>query len=185
MNLSPHRTQHWQVQKPVASGARGMVVSQSNDAAAAGIAILDAGGNAADAAVTTALALAATEPWNSGLGGIGFALIHPAGQPRATVIDFGPRAPAKLTPDRFRLTGRTGADLFAWPEVEGDANVHGPPGRDPRDGLNRPSGERCYAWAHYGAGRDACRHSGRPAAHRVGWGDGWADGLMNRGALWA
>ena len=126
MNLPPHRTQHWQVQKPAASGARGMVVSQSNDAAAAGIVILDAGGNAADAAVATALALAVTEPWNSGLGGIGFALIHPAGQPRATVVDFGPRAPAHLTPDRFRLTGRTGADLFAWPEVEGDANVHGP-----------------------------------------------------------
>lgn len=103
-----------------------MVVSQSNDAAVAGITVLDAGGNAADAAVATALALAATEPWNSGLGGIGFALIHPAGQPCATTIDFGPRAPAQLTPDRFRLTGRTGADLFAWPEVEGDANVHGP-----------------------------------------------------------
>ncbi len=103
-----------------------MIVSQSNDAAAAGVAILDAGGNAADAAVATALALAVTEPWNSGLGGIGFALIHPAGQKRATVVDFGPRAPARLDPAHFRLTGRTAADLFAWPEVEGDANVHGP-----------------------------------------------------------
>lgn len=126
MNTPTHRTQHWQVHKPAASGTRGMVVSQSNDAAAAGIAILDAGGNAADAAVATALALAATEPWNSGLGGIGFALIHSAGHPRAAVIDFGPRAPAHLTPDRFRLTGRTGTDLFAWPEVEGDTNIHGP-----------------------------------------------------------
>ena len=126
MTVPDHRTQHWRVEKPAASGRRGMVASQSHDAALAGIAMLDAGGTAADAAVATALALAATEPWNSGLGGIGFALIHPAGQPRATMIDFGPRAPAKLSPDRFPLTGGTAADLFAWPEVVGDANVHGP-----------------------------------------------------------
>ena len=121
-----HLTQNWQVSKPAATGRRGMVVSQSRDAAQAGIAILDAGGNAIDAAVGTALALAAVEPWNSGLGGIGFAMVHRAGQPRAEVVDFGPRAPAKLHADRFKLTGKIAQDLFAWPEVEGDANVHGP-----------------------------------------------------------
>ncbi len=122
----PHLTQHWQVQKPAATGRRGMVVSQSRDAALAGVAVLDAGGNAVDAAVATALALAAVEPWNSGLGGIGFALVHRAGQPRAEVVDFGPRAPGRLDPSQFRLTGRTKADLFTWPEIEGDANIHGP-----------------------------------------------------------
>ena len=121
-----HLTQHWQVTKPAASGRRGMVVSQSRDAALAGVAILDAGGNAIDAAVGTALALAAVEPWNSGLGGIGFAIVHRAGQARAEVVDFGSRAPAHLYPDRFKLTGKIAQDLFAWPEVEGDANVHGP-----------------------------------------------------------
>ncbi len=122
----PHLTQHWQVQKPAATGRRGMVVSQSRDAALAGVAVLDAGGNAVDAAVATALALAAAEPWNSGLGGIGFALVHRAGQPRAEAVDFGPRAPGRLDPAHFKLTGRAKADLFAWPEVEGDANIHGP-----------------------------------------------------------
>ena len=122
----PHVTQHWQVTKPAATGQRGMVVSQSRDAALAGVAVLDSGGNAADAAVATALALAAMEPWNSGLGGIGFALVHPAGAPRAEVVDFGPRAPGRLDPGRFRLTGRQKQDLFPWAEVEGDANVHGP-----------------------------------------------------------
>ncbi len=121
-----HLTQHWQVSKPAATGRRGMVASQSRDAALAGVAILDAGGNAVDAAVATALALAAVEPWNSGLGGIGFAMVHRAGQARAEVVDFGPRAPAHLHPELFKLTGRTAQDLFAWPEVEGDANVHGP-----------------------------------------------------------
>ncbi len=103
-----------------------MVVSQSRDAALAGVAVLDAGGNAVDAAVATALALAAVEPWNSGLGGIGFALVHRAGEARAEVVDFGPRAPGRLDASRFPLTGKVAADLFGWPEVEGDRNVHGP-----------------------------------------------------------
>jgi gamma-glutamyltranspeptidase/glutathione hydrolase len=121
-----HLTQHWSVTKPSATGRRGMVVSQSRDAALAGLAILEAGGNAIDAAVATALALAAVEPWNSGLGGIGFALVHRAGQAAAETIDFGPVAPAGLKPGLFPLTGRTKQDLFSWPEVEGDANIHGP-----------------------------------------------------------
>ena len=103
-----------------------MVVSQCKDAAEAGVAVLDAGGNAIDAAVATALALAAVEPWNSGLGGIGHAVIHRAGEARAETVDFGPTAPAALDPSRFKLTGRVAADLFGWPEVEGDINIHGP-----------------------------------------------------------
>ena len=123
---APHVTQNWSLSKPSASGRRGMVVSQVKGAAEAGVAVLDAGGNAIDAAVATALALATAEPWNSGLGGIGFALVHRAGQPRADVVDFGPVAPAGLNPGAFKLTGRHKQDLFSWPEVEGDANIHGP-----------------------------------------------------------
>ncbi|HUZ64244.1 MAG TPA: gamma-glutamyltransferase [Acetobacteraceae bacterium] len=122
----PHTTQHWQVAKPAATGRRGIVAAQARGAAEAGVAILEAGGNAADAAVGTALALAALEPWNSGLGGIGFALVQPAGAPAAELLDFGPVAPRGLDPSRFKLTGRMKQDLFAWPEVEGDANIHGP-----------------------------------------------------------
>src|ERR1700733_1435512 len=123
---SPHFTQNWVLSKPSAQGRRGIVVSQVRSAAEAGVAILDAGGNAVDAAVATALALAAVEPWNSGLGGIGFALVHRVGQKAADVVDFGPVAPRGLNPSAFRLTGRMKQDLFAWPEVEGDANIHGP-----------------------------------------------------------
>jgi len=122
----PHITQYWELTKPSAKGRRGVVVSQARSAAQAGVAVLDAGGNAVDAAVATALALSTAEPWNSGLGGIGFALVHRAGEPRAQVVDFGPRAPAATDPARYRLTGRMTTDLFAWPEVEGDINIHGP-----------------------------------------------------------
>lgn len=123
---SPHYTQNWALSKPAANGRRGIVVSQVHAAAEAGVAILDAGGNAVDAAVATALALATAEPWNSGLGGIGFALVHRAGQKTAEVVDFGPVAPRGLDPSAFKLTGRMVQDLFAWPEVEGDTNIHGP-----------------------------------------------------------
>ena len=123
---SPHVTQNWVMSKPSAKGRRGIVVSQVQSAAEAGVCMLNAGGNAIDAAVATALSLAAVEPWNSGLGGVGFALVHRAGQPAAEIVDFGPAAPSGLDPSAFKLTGRMKQDLFAWPEVVGDANIHGP-----------------------------------------------------------
>src|SRR5262249_55778711 len=123
---APHTTQNWHLAKPAVSGRRGVVVAQCKSAAEAGVAVLDAGGNAIDAAVATALALAAVEPWNSGLGGVGHALVHRGGQARADAVDFGPTAPGALDAKRFRLTGQAADDLFDWPLVEGDANSHGP-----------------------------------------------------------
>jgi gamma-glutamyltranspeptidase/glutathione hydrolase len=123
---SPIRTQNWTVTKPVAAGRDGIVVAQNREAAEAGAAILAAGGNAADAAVATAFALAAVEPWNSGLGGIGFALVLPAGATRAKVVDFGPVSSRNTRAADYPLTGREKRDLFTWPEVEDDRNVHGP-----------------------------------------------------------
>jgi gamma-glutamyltranspeptidase/glutathione hydrolase len=125
-SLPEHRAQTWVVRKPGARGGNGMVVSQSRLAAEIGAEVLRAGGNAVDAAVATAFAVAVVEPWNSGLGGIGHALIHPAGSAEAEQCDFGPVAPGSLDPARFKLTGRMTTDLFAWPEVEGDLNIHGP-----------------------------------------------------------
>jgi gamma-glutamyltranspeptidase/glutathione hydrolase len=144
---SPHFTQNWVLSKPSAKGRRGIVVSQVRSAAEAGVAILDAGGNAIDAATAAALALATVEPWNSGLGGIGFALVHRAGQPTAEVIDFGPIAPQNLNAAAFKLTGRMKQDLFAWPEIEGDTNIHGPLT------FAIPSSTAGYAYMHSTWGR--------------------------------
>jgi gamma-glutamyltranspeptidase/glutathione hydrolase len=121
-----HLTQNWEIRKPGVASSGGIVVSQSRTAAAVGADILKAGGTAVDAAVAAALALAALEPWNSGLGGIGFMVVHRAGAGNAEAVDFGPVAPEALDPATFPLTGATKTELFTWPQVEGDRNIHGP-----------------------------------------------------------
>src|SRR5215472_18303441 len=115
--------QNWRIRKPVAASRGGIVSSQNGVAAAAGAEILAAGGSAVDAVVATAFALAVREPWNSGLGGIGFMVVHPAGSTRAEVVDFGPVAPQGLDPALFPLTGATHTELFTWPKVTDDRNV--------------------------------------------------------------
>ncbi|GGC69029.1 gamma-glutamyltransferase [Siccirubricoccus deserti] len=124
--MIPHTTQNWHLHKPAARGGGGIVVSQVKTAAEAGAEMLRAGGSAADAAVATAFVLASLEPWNCGLGGIGFAQAMKPGMAVAETFDFGPVAPAGLDPAAYPLTGRAKQDLFPWPEVEGDRNIHGP-----------------------------------------------------------
>ena len=152
----PHLTQHWNVRKPAARGPGGMVASQAAAGTDAGAEILRMGGTAADAAVGTAFALAAMEPWNSGLGGIGFAQAMRQGGPAET-FDFGPVSPGTLDPRAFPMTGRIAADLFAWPEVVGDVNVHGP------TSFCVPSAVAGYALLHKRLGRLPIRDVLAPA----------------------
>lgn len=80
----------------------GMVVSEQPLATAAGVAILEQGGNAADAAVAVALALAVVHPQAGNLGGGGFAVwvAHdPAEDP--LFLDFRETAPRALRAEMF------------------------------------------------------------------------------------
>ncbi|HYH43584.1 MAG TPA: gamma-glutamyltransferase, partial [Burkholderiales bacterium] len=121
-----HLVQNWHVRKPVAQTRGGIVATQNRIAGEAGAKILAAGGNAVDAAVATGFSLAAVEPWNSGLGGVGFMLVYLAKENRVEVVDFGPISPLSLDPAAYPLTGGFTSDLFTWPTVKDDRNVHGP-----------------------------------------------------------
>jgi len=84
---------------------RGMVASSQPLASQAGLATLMQGGNAADAAIATAAALAVTEPTSTGLGGDCFALYFEARTGRVTALNGSGRAPAALTIDLMRRQG--------------------------------------------------------------------------------
>lgn len=90
--------------------AQGMVVSQDRLASEAGASILRKGGNAVDAAVATAFALAVTHPAAGNLGGGGFLVLRePNGE--TTTFDFRERAPRAARPDMFLREGRPQDDL--------------------------------------------------------------------------
>ncbi|MCH2365809.1 MAG: gamma-glutamyltransferase [Planctomycetes bacterium] len=76
----------------------GMVVSQDLHASEVGRAVLQGGGNAVDAAVATAFALAVTHPAAGNIGGGGFMVVM-LEDGTATTFDFRERAPAASRPD--------------------------------------------------------------------------------------
>jgi gamma-glutamyltranspeptidase/glutathione hydrolase len=84
----------------VVQSKQGLVVSVSGLASDIGAEILARGGNAVDAAVATAFALAVTHPSAGNIGGGGFMVIRlPDGT--ATTIDYRERAPGKSTPTMY------------------------------------------------------------------------------------
>ncbi len=114
------------------SASNGMVVAQHPLAAEAGIEVLEKGGNAVDAAVTTAFAVGVTQPLMNGIGGGGVMIVHMA-DGSGGAVDYGMRAPGAATADMYELDGREdhGASSrrfslgFSWPRVRDNANLDG------------------------------------------------------------
>lgn len=115
----------WTIEKPVVESRAGVVVSQHALASKAGAEVLAEGGNAVDAAVTTALVMGVIEPWLSGIGGGGFLVNYEASVGRAETLDFSMVTPRRLDPARYPLRGGKAEGLFSWPAVVEDRNLIG------------------------------------------------------------
>jgi len=97
---APVRTQTGPTSDLGVQAPAGVVVSASDVASDIGAAILTKGGNAVDAAVATAFALAVTYPFAGNIGGGGFMVVRtPDG--KATTFDYREKAPLKSTPTMY------------------------------------------------------------------------------------
>jgi gamma-glutamyltranspeptidase/glutathione hydrolase len=95
----PHESV-WPYTSPVVvKGTHGMVVTDNATASKVGSDVLASGGNAADAAVATAFALAVAYPTAGNVGGGGFAVTRMHGESRS--LDFREMAPSAATRDMY------------------------------------------------------------------------------------
>ena len=81
-------------------GNNGAVASSSLIASEVGIQVLQEGGNAVDAAIATAFAMAVTHPTAGNIGGGGFLIYHGA-DGEITAFDFREKAPLTSTKDMY------------------------------------------------------------------------------------
>lgn len=98
----------------------GVVVAYHPAAVRAGMNMLEQGGNAVDAGVATAFALAVLDPPSSALGGGGVMLFYRAEEKRVHALDFTEVSAAAATPELYREGGArrppdTGAPAVAVP----------------------------------------------------------------------
>src|SRR5258706_372998 len=113
------------VRKRVVATRDGIVAAQHKRAAQAGASILEAGGDAIDAAVAPSFALGVVEPWMSGITAGGAMVLWRAKERQAYAIDYGMRSPATLKASDYPVIGGRDPELFGWPRVKDDRNVQG------------------------------------------------------------
>ncbi len=85
----------------------GVVATSQTLASAAGVKILEAGGNAVDAAIAANAVLGLTEPGSNGIGGDLFAIIYEAKTGKLYGLNSSGWAPAGLSIDLLRAAGET------------------------------------------------------------------------------
>ena len=112
--------------KSATSTGGGLVVANDQRAADAGALMLSHGGNAVDAAVATAFALAVTEPFLSGIGGGAWMVGHHEPSGTSFLVNGPITAPNAATPDMFSAVDSADpVGFYGWPEVVDDANIVG------------------------------------------------------------
>ena len=104
----------------VAASPHGMVATAHFRATEVGVAILEQGGNAIDAAVAAAFALGVCEPQASGLGGQTMMLIHSVEADKTIAVDGSSKAPNRAVIDFFtekssRIAGHSAATVPSTP----------------------------------------------------------------------
>ncbi|WP_320170936.1 gamma-glutamyltransferase family protein [Maridesulfovibrio sp.] len=88
---------------------RGMVSSSQPLATQAGLEILRAGGNAADAAIAVAAALAVVEPCSTGLGGDAFALYYDTGSSKVSALNGSGKSAMDISLEKVLSMGIAGS----------------------------------------------------------------------------
>ncbi len=91
--------------RSVVLARNGMIATSQPLASAAGLRVLQQGGNAFDAAVTAAAVLSVVEPTMNGIGGDLFALVYNAKTKTVHALNASGRAAAAATPEEFRRRG--------------------------------------------------------------------------------
>ncbi len=91
--------------RSVVMGTRGMIASSQPLASAAGLQVLQEGGNAIDAAITAAAVLAVVEPTMNGIGGDLFALVYDPDDERIHALNASGRSAFAAMPEVFAARG--------------------------------------------------------------------------------
>jgi len=112
----------------VGVSTNGMVSTQHYRATEAGVTVLEAGGNAVDAAVAAAFALGVVEPAASGLGGQTMILLYLEESGRKFCLDGATRAPNRTPPGELeraeQLRGHRATTVPSTPAVLAHALKH-------------------------------------------------------------
>ena len=101
---APAAAQQGSKLRPAATGAGGVVATESPAAGRIGRDVLRAGGNAVDAAVATVFAVGVARPQSCGIGGGGFA-VYRSHTGKVRTLDFRETAPKAFRPDTLSPPG--------------------------------------------------------------------------------
>jgi len=124
--MTPVTWSRQDVRRAAPTGAEIAVAAARRESVEAALAMLDAGGNAVDAAVACGFVAGVVEPMDTCVAGSGFMLIADPTSGEDLSVEFPPRAPLAATPDMYEVVSSDGAArLLGVSVVADDANSEG------------------------------------------------------------